>query len=65
VSEFTHFISDYLSNHPEIVADQRVGWSIYLNKRVDPATQEEARQDAAPDDAYGFHVSVWARDAKH
>jgi hypothetical protein len=64
VSEFTHFMTDYLADHPEVVADQRAGRSIYWDKKVDLAAQKEATQDAVLDDGYGFQASAWARNSK-
>lgn len=35
VSEFERFIQDYLAHHPEVVADQRRGWLIWWDHRLD------------------------------
>lgn len=68
VSEFTTFINRYLDEHPEVVKDQRLGWDIYWNHKVDFKAQEEAAHDSVPDDGYGFFASAWRQQggsAKH
>lgn len=64
VSEFTHFIDDFLEKHPEVVRDQKIGRSIYWDKHVDLADLEKARQDSVPEDGYGFYSGAWARQGK-
>lgn len=58
VSEFTRFIDHYLAEHPEVVKDQKRGWKIYWDHRVDFHALKEAGEDAVPDDSYGFHGVV-------
>ena len=36
VSEFTLFINQFLAEHPEVVEDQKRGWNIYWNPKVNP-----------------------------
>jgi len=55
VSEFTVFMSQFLEQHPEVVKDQQRGWDFGWRPQVDPVAQQEAEQDRAPDDAYGFN----------
>jgi hypothetical protein len=55
VSEFTVFMNQYLAQHPEVVQDQQRGWDFGWHPEVDPVAQQEAEQDRAPDDAYGFN----------
>ncbi|MDT3737568.1 MAG: DUF3460 family protein [Denitratisoma sp.] len=62
VSEFTHFIDGYLAEHPEVVRDQKLGWNIYWDHRVDFQALEEARKDSVPDDGYGFHNVAIRKD---
>ena len=54
VSEFTVFMNGYLQAHPEVVEDQRRGWSIYWNHEVDFEELKEAEEDHVPDDGYGI-----------
>jgi hypothetical protein len=54
VSEFTRFIDGYLDLHPEVVADQRLGRSLYWDKRVDLTAIAEAAEDSVPVDAYYY-----------
>lgn len=58
VSEFTRFINGYLDGHPEVVQDQKRGWNIYWDHRVDFQALKEAGEDAVPDDGYGFHPAA-------
>lgn len=55
VSEFTRFIEGYLAEHPDVVKDQKTGWNIYWDHKVDFQAIKEAQEDAVPDDSYGFH----------
>lgn len=54
VSEFTQFMNEFVAEHPEIVADQYRGRSMYWDKHVDMAEQEEAAQDSVPVDSYYY-----------
>ena len=54
VSDFAHFMDDFLDHHPEVVDDQRRGWSIYWNHELDINEQEKAGQDAVPVGAYYY-----------
>jgi hypothetical protein len=65
VSDFTHFIDDFLGQHPEVTRDQKTGRLIYWEKKVDLAAQEKAEKDSVPDDGYGFYYSGWGRNRKH
>lgn len=62
VSEFTQFINGYLDAHPEVVKDQKTGWNIHWDHKVDFQALEEAREDSVPDDGYGFHNVVVPKD---
>lgn len=64
VSDHTHFIDQFLEQHPEVVADQHDGRMIYWEKIVDQKDLERAEKDAVPDDGYGFYASAWC-GAKH
>lgn len=61
VSEFTHFIDDFLRDHPETVGDQKTGYRIYWDKQIDLTAEAKARTDTVPDDGYGFYSSAWRR----
>lgn len=65
VSEFTRFMDHYLAEHPEVVADKRVGWRIYWDKQVDLKALAQAEEDSVPDDGYGFHPAEWTHAPKH
>lgn len=54
VSEFTDFMNEFLKNHPEEITEQRKGWNIYWNKKVDFEAQEEAEKDSVPVDGYYY-----------
>jgi len=64
VSEYTHFIDQFLVDHPEALVDQHDGRLLYWDKKVDLADQEKAELDHVEDDGYGFHASAW-RAMKH
>lgn len=59
VSEFTRFMDHYLDDHPEVVADIKVGRRIYWDKLVDLKDLAKAEQDQVADDCYGFHSGDW------
>lgn len=59
VSEFTLFMNQYLAKHPEVVEDQKRGWDIYWNRKVDLAAFEKAKEDYVPNDGYGFYPAYW------
>ncbi|MEO6145860.1 MAG: DUF3460 family protein [Sulfuriferula sp.] len=59
ISDFTLFMNHYLAVHPEVVEDQKRGWNMFWNRKVDLAALEKAREDYAPDDGYGFHPADW------
>ncbi len=59
VSEYTLFINRYLAEHPEVVEDQKRGWNIWWDRKVDFASIKEANENFVPDDGYGFHPDDW------
>lgn len=59
VSEYTAFINGFLGQHPEVKEDQRRGWLIYWDHKIDLAQEEKALQDRAPEDGYGFYYQAW------
>ena len=64
VSEYTHFIDQFLVDHPEALVDQHDGRLLYWDKKVDLADQQKAEQDSVEADGYGFYSSAW-RVVKH
>jgi hypothetical protein len=54
VSEFGQFITRYLDQHPEVVADQKVGWRIFWDKKIDFDFQQRAEQGRVPTDSYYY-----------
>jgi hypothetical protein len=64
VSEYTHFIDQYLADHPEALVDQHDGRLLYWDKKVDLAEQQKAEHDHVEADGYGFYSSAW-RATKH
>ena len=60
VSEYTRFMDQFIHGHPDVLEDQRKGWLIYWEKRVDLAAQKKAETDTVPSDGYGFYYSAWA-----
>lgn len=54
VSEFSEFMNSFLHQHPEIVADQRKGWSIFWDKKIDFETLKRADKDTVPIDGYYY-----------
>ena len=54
-SEFSIFINTYLSEHPEILDDQRRGREIFWDKRVDLQAEREADADSVPAEQYYYY----------
>jgi hypothetical protein len=48
VSEFTRFMNAFLQEHPEVVENQRKGWTIFWDSKVDFDALEKAREDGVP-----------------
>jgi hypothetical protein len=57
VSEFDQFMSAYLARHPEVVADQKVGWRIFWDKQVDTDFLSRAEEGRVPVDSYYYFGS--------
>ncbi|PWF41540.1 DUF3460 family protein [Massilia glaciei] len=53
-SEFDQFLGDYLDEHPEVEEDQRRGWYIWWDHRVDLDELDKQRQDAVPVKPYYY-----------
>jgi hypothetical protein len=54
VSEFEQFMQGYLQQHPEVIDDQREGWNIFWDKRVDLDALRVAEQDRVPQRPYVY-----------
>lgn len=54
VSEFDQFINTFMSTHPEVGADQRRGWYIWWDHRVDPKDLEPKHDDDVPVKSYQY-----------
>ncbi len=54
VSEFTHFIDEFLEEHPDVVDSQRTGWNIFWDKDLDPADLEKMRTNNIPVKPYQY-----------
>lgn len=48
VSDFERFMQDYLEHHPEVVADQRDGWFIWWDHRIDLDEMDRQRASEVP-----------------
>ncbi|NTV10218.1 MAG: DUF3460 family protein [Zoogloea sp.] len=54
VSEFAGFMDGYLKVHPEVIRDQRTGWRIYWDKKVDFDELADEREDSVPTESYYY-----------
>lgn len=54
VSEFTQFIDKFLEEHPEVVENQRTGWYIFWNRKVDFEELKKASEDSVPTKGYWY-----------
>lgn len=54
VSDFEIFMGKFLKDHPEVVEQQRRGWSSFWQVKIDPAASNFRKEDLVPDDHYGF-----------
>lgn len=54
VSDFDQFMHDYLDRHPDVVEDQREGWYIWWDHRVDLDELERQRKADLPVKAYQY-----------
>lgn len=48
VSEFDLFLNAFLEEHPDVIREQRKGWKIYWDKKVDLDEQKMFEEDALP-----------------
>jgi hypothetical protein len=54
VSEFEQFMDKFLGEHPEVVEDQRRGWYIFWNRKVDFEELNKASEDSVPTKGYDY-----------
>jgi hypothetical protein len=55
VSDFTHFMDQYLKVHPEVVDEQVRNWRSFWEPKIDRETAHARKEDIVPDHQYGFH----------
>lgn len=55
VSDFTHFMEQYLQVHPEVVKEQWHNWREFWEPEIYPETAHARKEDIVPDHQYGFH----------
>lgn len=65
VSEFTHFIDDFMTHHPKERDEQREGWRIYWDKKVDLHRLAEEEQSTVPTEAYYYYGDEMWRPPHH
>lgn len=54
VSDFEQFMQGFLASHPEVEEDQRDGWYIWWDHRVDLDELDQQRRDEVPDKPYHY-----------
>ena len=54
VSEFEQFMDKFLGEHPEVVEDQRRGWYIFWNRKVDLEELNKASEDSVATKGYDY-----------
>lgn len=54
VSEFEQFIDAFKSSHPEVEADQKRGWYIWWDHKIDLKDLEKQHNDAVPVKSYQY-----------
>ncbi|MEO6354530.1 MAG: DUF3460 family protein [Burkholderiaceae bacterium] len=54
MSEFEQFIGTFLEEHPEVVQDQRKGWYIFWDHKVDREELKKAEEDSVPVKGYDY-----------
>jgi hypothetical protein len=64
VSDFEVFMNRFLEEHPEVIKDQKYGWNIFWDHKVDFESLQEATEGAVPDDSYGFYPADWRSASK-
>jgi len=54
VSEFEQFMEKFMGEHPEVVEDQRKGWYIFWDHKVDLNALKKATEDSVPVKGYYY-----------
>ncbi len=54
VSEFDQFINAFMAQHPEVAEDQKRGWYIWWDHRVDPKELEPHHDNDVPVKPYQY-----------
>ena len=54
VSDFTQFMDKLLGEHPEVVENQRRGWYIFWERKVDLEELKKASEDNVPTKGYYY-----------
>lgn len=54
VSEFEEFIDRYMEQHPAVREDQRRGWNIWWDHRLDLDAVDRQRKDSVPPNPYYY-----------
>jgi hypothetical protein len=54
VSEFEQFMDSFMAGHPEVGRDQRRGWDIWWDHRVDLDALDKQRADTVADKPYHY-----------
>lgn len=54
VSEFDQFLGAFLASHPRVEPDQRKGWYLLWDHKVDLGELDKERQDAVPVHSYVY-----------
>jgi hypothetical protein len=54
VSEFEEFIDRYMEQHPGVREDQRRGWNIWWDHRLDLDAVDRQRKDSVPPNPYYY-----------
>ena len=54
VSEFEEFLHGFMEQHPEVEADQRRGWRIWWDHRIDLDEMDRQRRDTVAVKPYSF-----------
>ncbi|MES2536501.1 MAG: DUF3460 family protein [Pseudomonadota bacterium] len=48
VSEFEQFMGHFLEDHPDVLDNQRRGWNIFWDRKVDLDELKKAEEDSVP-----------------
>jgi hypothetical protein len=54
VSEYEQFLNRYKDEHPGVEAEQRRGWKIWWDHRLDLDAVDRQRKDAVPTNPYYY-----------